>query len=69
MEDVLARPGEVPLERDGGRLTLGQTRAGRSLEVIYLPGTRRDTLFLIAPFERKGNPLTVFRRHTRRRRT
>jgi hypothetical protein len=36
-EDVLRRPVEDRIGRDGARVAIGQTRAGRYLRVIYVP--------------------------------
>ena len=41
MEDVLARPMEDRAGRDGSRIALGQTEAGRYLRVIYVPDPPR----------------------------
>ena len=38
VRDVLARPLEDRPGREGGRVALGQTRGGRYLRVIYVPG-------------------------------
>jgi hypothetical protein len=37
VEDVLARPIEDRPGREGSRVALGQTQAGRYLRVIYVP--------------------------------
>ena len=68
VEEVLARPGEDRPGREGTRVALGQTRAGRFLRVIYVPDTRPDSVFVITAYELTGKPLIAFRRRTRRRR-
>ena len=69
VEDVLRRPGEDRPGRDGSRVALGQTRAGRYLRVIYVPDRVPDSVFVITAYELTGNPLTAFRRrmHSRRK--
>jgi hypothetical protein len=37
VEEVLARPMEDRAGRDGSRIALGQTEAGRYMRVIYVP--------------------------------
>ena len=37
VEEVICRPGEDRRGREGSRVAIGQTRAGRSLRVIYVP--------------------------------
>ena len=37
VEDVMERPGEDRAGREGVRVALGQTAAGRHLRVIYVP--------------------------------
>ena len=37
VEEVLSRAGEDRPGREGSRIALGQTRAGRCLRVIYVP--------------------------------
>ena len=40
VEDVLDTPGEDRPGRDGSRVAIGQTSAGRYLRVIYVPRQR-----------------------------
>ena len=62
VEEVLAAPGEDRAGREGSRVALGQTRAGRYLRVIYAPGTGSDDLFVITAYELRGKPLRAYRR-------
>ncbi len=48
VEDVLTSPGEDRLGREGSRIAIGQTRAGRYLRVIYLPDSEPDRIFVIS---------------------
>jgi hypothetical protein len=50
-EDVLRRPVEDRIGRDGARVAIGQTRAGRYLRVIYVPDPEPESLFVITAFD------------------
>lgn len=66
--DVLDRPGEDRPGRDGSRVALGQTRAGRYLRVIYVPDPGSDSVFVVTAYDLRGRPLAAYRRRQRRRR-
>ena len=51
VEDVLARPMEDRAGRDGSRIALGQTEAGRCLRVIYVPDPRPGSVFVVTVYE------------------
>jgi hypothetical protein len=51
VEDVLARPMEDRGGRDGSRIALGQTEAGRYLRVIYVPDPTPGSVFVITAYE------------------
>ena len=59
VEEVIRRPGEDRLGREGSRVAIGQTRAGRSLRVIYGPDPEPESLFVITAYELRGKPLTA----------
>lgn len=65
VEDVLLRPGEDRHGRDGSRIALGQTRAGRYLRVIYIPDAEQESVFIITAFELTGKPLVAYKRRRR----
>jgi hypothetical protein len=65
--DVLGRPGEGRLGRDGARVAIGQTSEGRYLRVIYVPDPEPNSVFVITPYELRGKPLTAYRRRRRKR--
>ncbi len=65
--DVIRRPGEDRLGREGSRVAIGQTRAGRYLRVIYVPDPESENIFVITAYELKGKPLTAYRRRRRRK--
>jgi len=67
VEEVLRRPGEDRRGREGARVAIGQTRAGRFLRVIYVPDPEPDSLFVITAYELRGKPLTAYRRRQRRK--
>ena len=51
VEDVLARPMEDRAGRDGSRIALGQTEAGRYMRVIYVPDPAPGSVFVITAYE------------------
>lgn len=65
--DVLANPGEDRPGREGSRVAIGKTRAGRYLRVIYVPDPEPDSVFVITSYELRGKPLTAYRRRRRRK--
>ena len=67
VDEVIRRPGEDRLGREGSRVAIGQTRAGRSLRVIYVPDPEPESLFVITAYELRGKPLTAYRRRQRRK--
>jgi hypothetical protein len=67
VEEVLRRPGEDRRGREGSRVSIGQTRAGRVLRVIYVPDPEPDSIFVITAYEVQGKPLTAYRRRQRRK--
>ena len=67
VEDVLRRSGEDRPGREGARVAIGQTRAGRCLRVIYVPDPEPESLFVITAYELRGKPLIAYRRRQRRK--
>ena len=68
VEEVLGRPGEDRPGREGVRVALGTTRAGRYLRVMYVPDPEPESVFVITAYELKGKPLTAYKRRMHRRR-
>jgi hypothetical protein len=62
VEDVLARPIEDRPGRDGSRIALGQTEAGRFLRVIYVPDPTPGSVFVITAYELGSKALKALRR-------
>ena len=63
--DVIQNPGEDRPGREGARVAIGQTRAGRHLRVIYVP--EPGGAFVITGYELRGKPLIAYRRRRRQR--
>jgi hypothetical protein len=55
VEEVLRRPGEDRHGREGSRVAIGQTRAGRSLRGIYVPDPEPDSICVITTYELRGS--------------
>ena len=67
VEEVLQRAGEDRQGREGSRVAMGQTLAGRYLRVIYVPDPKPDNVFVITAYELKGKPLLAYRRRRRKK--
>jgi hypothetical protein len=67
VEEVLRRPLEDRPGREGSRVALGQTRAGRYLRVIYVPDPLPDSVFVVTAYQLGPNALRALRRRRRRR--
>ena len=65
--DVLESAGEDRPGREGSRIALGKTRAGRYLRVIYVPDPEPERVFVITAYDLRGKPLTAHRRRRRRK--
>jgi len=68
VEDVLRRPMEDRPGRDGSRVAVGRTEAGRYVRVIYVPDAVLDAVFVITAYQLGPNALRALRRRRRRRR-
>ena len=66
-EEVLDHPGEDRLGREGARIALGQTQAGRYLRVIYVPDPEPDSVFVVTAYDLQGKPLLAYRRRLRQK--
>jgi hypothetical protein len=67
VEDVLNRPGEDRKGKEGSRVAIGITRAGRFLKVIYVLDQKDNSIFVITAYDLTGKPLTAFKRRLRKR--
>jgi hypothetical protein len=68
VEEVLRRPMEDRPGREGSRVALGQTEAGRYLRVIYVPDRMPDSLFVVTAYQLGPKALRALRRRRRRKR-
>lgn len=66
VEELLSRPAEDRQGKDGARVALGKTFAGRLLRVIYVLDPEPNSLFVITAYDLRGKPLAAFRRRNRR---
>ncbi len=64
--DVLLSPGEDWRGRNNSRVAIGQTQAGRYLQVIYSPDRQPDSVFVITAYDLRGKPLAAYKRRQRR---
>ena len=67
VEQVMRGAGEDLPAKNGARMKLGQTSAGRYLQVIYVPDEGQDSVFVISAYELRGKSKTAFRRRRRRK--
>ena len=66
-EDVLQHPLEDRPGREGARVAIGQTRAGRYLRVIYVPDPELDSVFCITAFDLGPKALRALRRRRKKK--
>ena len=64
---MLSNPGEDRPGREGSRVVIGKTRAGRYLRVIYVPDPEPESVFVITAYELRGKPLFAYRRRVRKK--
>jgi hypothetical protein len=67
VEEVLVSPGEDRPGREGSRVAIGKTSAGRYLRVIYVPDPVPNSVFVVTAYELAGKPLVAYRRRRRRK--
>ncbi len=68
VREVLSRTGEEFPGRDRSRIRLGQTHAGRYLQVVYVPDTVGDGAFVVTAFDLTPKAKRAFRTRQRRKR-
>lgn len=64
--DVLDAPGEDRPGREGSRVSIGQTKGGRYLKVIYVFEPKDEGIFVITAYELEGKPLSAYKRRRKR---
>lgn len=69
VEEVMRRPADDFPARGGARIALGQTAAGRTLQVIYVLDEDRLGAFVVTAYDLRGKALAAYRRRRRRKRT
>jgi hypothetical protein len=67
VRQVLRGPGEELPAAGNSRMRLGQTAAGRYLQVIYVPDQDSQGLFVITAYELRGKAKSAYRRRQRRK--
>jgi hypothetical protein len=67
VRQVFAGSGEDLPGTRNSRMRLGQTEAGRYLQVIYVPDDVPESVFVITAYELKGKAKRAYRRRQRRK--
>ena len=67
VEQILHHRAEDRVGKEGSRVAVGRTEAGRYLRVIYVPEPEPDSNFVITAYELTGKPLLAYRRRRRKR--
>jgi hypothetical protein len=67
VNQVMSRPWEDRSGRDGSRVAIGQTHAGRFLRVVYVPDANLDSIFVVTAYELSDNAKHALRRRRRRK--
>jgi len=68
VRQILGRPNEDFPGRDRSRIRLGQTAAGRYLQVVYVPDEEGDGVFVVTAHDLTPKAKRAFRRRQRRKR-
>jgi hypothetical protein len=66
VEDVLERPVEDRPGREGSRVAVGQTQAGRYLRVIHVPDPEPGSIFVITAYDLGPKALKALRRRRKK---
>jgi hypothetical protein len=67
VEAVMRRPGDDFPGGGGSRIALGQTDAGRYLQVIYVLDPDRLGAFVVTAYDLRGKALAAYRRRRKQR--
>jgi hypothetical protein len=68
VRQVLHRPGEEVGGTGNSRIRLGQTEAGRYLQVVFAPDPGGESAFVITAYDMSPRTKRAFRRRRRRKR-
>jgi hypothetical protein len=66
VRDVMERPIEDRPGREGSRVAVGQTQAGRYLRVIYVPDPEPRSMFVITAYDLGPKALKALRRRRKK---
>lgn len=66
-EEVVSHPLEDRTGREGARVAIGKTRAGRYLRVVYVPDPEPGSVFVITAYELGPREKKALRRRQRKR--
>ena len=67
VEQVLSRPGEEHPGTDHSRIRIGQTEAGRYLQVVFVPDPGGESAFVVTAYDVTPNAKRAYRRRQRRK--
>ena len=67
VEDVLREPGDDFPGRRDSRIAVGQTDAGRYLQVVYVPDPEPNSVFVITAYELTGKALAAYKRRRKKK--
>ena len=67
VEQILRGRGEDYAAKRQSRMKLGQTEAGRYLQVIYVPDDDGEGVFVVTAYELRGKAKKAYRRRQRRK--
>lgn len=67
VQSILEEPGEDRPGRDGSRLAMGQTTAGRFLRVVYVLDPEPGSVFVVTAFEPGRKTIAAYRRRRKKR--
>lgn len=68
--EAIRAAGEDRQGRDGSRILIGQTKAGRYLRVIYtFDGQSKVNIFVITAYELRGKSLAAYKRRRKKKGT
>ena len=67
VRQVMSRQGEESPGRDNSRIRLGQTEAGRYLQVVYVPDDVGEGIFIVTSYDLTPKAKRAFRRRQRRK--
>lgn len=57
----------IQAAREGSRVAIGGTLAGRLVRVVYVPDPEPDSVFVITAYPLQGKPALAYRRRRRKK--